>query len=131
MPKHHLHLLWNRCVEASCVFRLSKWVHGSSFLFPRYVDSAIAGPGGAKNLPGANVLRLIRIRLTTSSLAKIMPDSQDDSLLARVADSSSTNAVSFSSARTTKRSDDAVIRVYDAAGNVMEMHEHKGDFKEW
>jgi hypothetical protein len=26
--------------------------------------------------------------------------------------------------------DDAVIRVYDAAGNVIETHEHKGDFKE-
>jgi hypothetical protein len=25
----------------------------------------------------------------------------------------------------------AVIRVYDGAGNVIEMHEHKGDFKEW
>jgi hypothetical protein len=24
-----------------------------------------------------------------------------------------------------------VIRVYDAAGNVIETHEHKGDFKEW
>ena len=29
------------------------------------------------------------------------------------------------------RSHDDVIRVYDAAGNVIEMHEHKGDFKEW
>ena len=26
---------------------------------------------------------------------------------------------------------DAVIRVYDAAGNVIETHEHAGDFKEW
>ena len=25
----------------------------------------------------------------------------------------------------------AVIRVYDAAGNVIETHEHEGDFKEW
>ncbi len=25
---------------------------------------------------------------------------------------------------------DAVIRVYDEAGNVIETHEHKGDFKE-
>jgi hypothetical protein len=24
-----------------------------------------------------------------------------------------------------------VIRVYDAAGNVIETHEHKGEFKEW
>ena len=29
------------------------------------------------------------------------------------------------------RSHDAVIRVYDAAGNVIDTHEHKGDFKEW
>jgi hypothetical protein len=29
------------------------------------------------------------------------------------------------------RSADAVIRVYDAGGNVIETHEHGGDFKEW
>jgi hypothetical protein len=29
------------------------------------------------------------------------------------------------------RSHHAVIRVYDDAGNVIEMHEHKGEFKEW
>jgi hypothetical protein len=29
------------------------------------------------------------------------------------------------------RSADAVIRVYDAAGYVIETHEHAGDFKEW
>jgi hypothetical protein len=28
------------------------------------------------------------------------------------------------------RSHDAVIHVYDEAGNVIEMHEHAGDFKE-
>ena len=28
------------------------------------------------------------------------------------------------------RSADAVIRVYDEAGNVIETHEHAGDFKE-
>jgi hypothetical protein len=28
------------------------------------------------------------------------------------------------------RSHDAVIRVYDEAGNMLEMHEHAGDFKE-
>jgi hypothetical protein len=26
---------------------------------------------------------------------------------------------------------DAVIRVYDDAGNVIETHEYAGDFKEW
>jgi hypothetical protein len=29
------------------------------------------------------------------------------------------------------RSHDAVIRVYDDAGNVIDTHEHTGDFKEW
>ena len=29
------------------------------------------------------------------------------------------------------RSHHAVIRVYDDAGNVIETHEHKGDFKGW
>jgi hypothetical protein len=29
------------------------------------------------------------------------------------------------------RSHDAVIRVSNAAGNVIETHEQKGDFKEW
>jgi hypothetical protein len=28
------------------------------------------------------------------------------------------------------RSDDAVIRVYDEAGNVIETHEHGGDFRQ-
>ena len=28
-------------------------------------------------------------------------------------------------------SHDAVIRVYDEAGNVIEAHEHVGEFKEW
>jgi len=29
------------------------------------------------------------------------------------------------------RSHDAVIRVYDKGGNVIETHEHAGDFKDW
>jgi hypothetical protein len=32
--------------------------------------------------------------------------------------------------RATPSPNDTVIRVYDAAGNVIETHEHKGDFKE-
>ena len=38
------------------------------------------------------------------------------------------NAVDY--AKFFSRSHDAVIRVYDDAGNVIETHEHKGDFKE-
>jgi hypothetical protein len=39
------------------------------------------------------------------------------------------NAIGY--AMHSSRSHDAVIRVYDAAGNVIETHQHKGDFKEW
>jgi hypothetical protein len=39
------------------------------------------------------------------------------------------NAVGYAQHR--GRSRDVVIRVYDDAGNVIETHEHKGDFKEW
>jgi hypothetical protein len=38
------------------------------------------------------------------------------------------NAIAY--AMHPSRSHDAVIRVYDAAGDVIETHEHKGDFKE-
>jgi hypothetical protein len=33
--------------------------------------------------------------------------------------------------RKLQTSHDAVIRVYDQAGAVIETHEHAGDFKEW
>jgi hypothetical protein len=39
------------------------------------------------------------------------------------------NAIDY--AKFFSRSHDAVIRVYDDAGNVIEMHEHAGEFKEW
>jgi hypothetical protein len=39
------------------------------------------------------------------------------------------NAVDYAKHRS--RSHHAVIRVYDDAGNVIETHKHKGDFKEW
>jgi len=38
------------------------------------------------------------------------------------------NAIDY--AKFYSRSHDAVIRVYDEAGNVIKTHEHKGDFKE-
>jgi hypothetical protein len=38
------------------------------------------------------------------------------------------NAIGYAMHRS--RSHDAVIRVCDAAGNVIETHEHKGDFKD-
>jgi hypothetical protein len=39
------------------------------------------------------------------------------------------NAVGY--AKFFSRSHDAMIRVYDEAGNVIETHEHTGDFKNW
>jgi hypothetical protein len=39
------------------------------------------------------------------------------------------NAIGY--AQFFSRSHDAVIRVYDAVGNVIETHEHAGDFKEY
>jgi hypothetical protein len=30
-----------------------------------------------------------------------------------------------------RKDHDAVIRVYDESGNLIETHEHKGDFREW
>jgi len=35
------------------------------------------------------------------------------------------------SAKHRSRSHDALIRVYDDAGNVTQTHEHAGEFKEW
>jgi hypothetical protein len=39
------------------------------------------------------------------------------------------NAIGYAIHRS--RSHKAVIRVCDSAGNVIETHEHAGDFKEW
>ena len=39
------------------------------------------------------------------------------------------NAIGY--AKFYSRSHRAVIRVYDHAGNVIETHEHAGEFKEW
>ena len=39
------------------------------------------------------------------------------------------NAIGY--AKHYSRAHHAVIRVYDDAGNVIETHQHKGDFKEW
>ncbi len=39
------------------------------------------------------------------------------------------NAIGYAKLRV--RSHDAVIRVYDDAGNLIETHEHAGDFKDW
>jgi hypothetical protein len=70
--------------------------------FPRSVDSAIAGLKEAKNLAG-KVLRLIQDRLSDAEFGKNLANLSTNSPQARIADSSSINAVSNSSARTMKR----------------------------
>ena len=42
--------------------------------------------------------------------------------------SAASNAIGYASQYS--RAHDAVIRVYDSAGNVIETHEHTGEFKE-
>jgi hypothetical protein len=44
---------------------------------------------------------------------------------------SQTLSATIGYAKFRSRSHDAVIRVYDEAGNVIETHEHKDDLKEW
>jgi len=39
------------------------------------------------------------------------------------------NAIGYAEHRS--RSHDAVIRVYDEAGNVIDTHKHVGEFREW
>jgi hypothetical protein len=38
---------------------------------------------------------------------------------------------SIGNAKFRSRAHDPVVSVYDAAGNVIEAHEHKSDFKDW
>jgi len=68
------------------------------------VVSVDCGSGRAKEPSGANVLRLIRIRLATLSLAKILPANLYDlGLSGQVLHACGLPAVSFWSARTMKR----------------------------
>jgi hypothetical protein len=41
------------------------------------------------------------------------------------------NAVAYAKYRSWSRSHNAIILVFDESGNVIETHEHKGDFKGW
>jgi hypothetical protein len=41
------------------------------------------------------------------------------------------NAVAYAKYRSWSRSHKAIILVFDESGNVIETHEHKGDFKGW
>ena len=73
---------------------------------------------------GGKDLRLIQIRLATPSFEKIAPTCQINS----TASAESANQVPKRSQE--DRENDAVIRVYDEAGNVIQTDEHSGDFRE-
>jgi hypothetical protein len=51
-------------------------------------------------------------------------------LLMAMAFDLATTRLGFDSAKFRSRSHEAVIRVYDEPGNVIETHDHTGDFKE-
>jgi hypothetical protein len=66
---------------------------------------------------------------TKSDRAKIIAASISDVLpFGRLWYDTPENAIGY--AMHSSRSHDAMIRVYDDAGNVIETHEHKGYFKE-
>jgi hypothetical protein len=73
------------------------------------------------------VLRVIKRRARSDHLAAANALKRSTSL--PIASSSASNAVDYAKFRSPSRR--AVIRVYDEAGNVIETHEHRGDFKEW
>jgi hypothetical protein len=74
-----------------------------SFFFPAELIRWNCGSGRGEEPSGGKVLRLIQIRLATPSLRKISLGCQEISHQGQIADSSFTNAVSFSSACTTNR----------------------------
>src|SRR5262245_24576424 len=74
--------------------------------------------------------RTIRVDHSTSRISLVRGQSRSEQIRNDFCDASAQSrgidyATHFS------RSADAAIRVYDAAGNVIEAHEHKGDFVEW
>src|SRR4026208_1759017 len=71
--------------------------------FPAELRSGSAGRERDEQLSGGKVLRLIQTHLAMAIFAKISLGCQGHSRQDRIADSTSTNAISFSSARTTKR----------------------------
>jgi hypothetical protein len=62
---------------------------------------------------------------STMHVYEVRPRSKAD----RTAEHRKPNAIDYAKFRS--RSHDAVIRVYDEAGNVIDTHEHAGDFKEF
>jgi hypothetical protein len=87
------------------------------FCFPLSYVLRLRGPQEAKNLAG-DFLRLLQIRLLANLFYGKRPNL-----------SSQAPPNFHLGPRLTAHN--AVIRVYDAAANVIETHEHPGEFKEW
>jgi len=79
-------------------------------------------PPDRTNLP--DLLR--RARQSSCQNAVVQPDALP---FGRLWYTEIPHAISY--AQFYSRSHDAVIRVYDDAGNMIETHEHAGEFKEW
>jgi hypothetical protein len=91
------------CASAFCA--LSRW------RFERTLNARLRNPGRAK--------------INAASISDALPFGQ----LCYGEPNAISNAIGYAQHRS--RSHDAVIYVYDEAGNVMETHEQAGDFKEW
>ncbi len=100
------------------------------FLCPACLHFCDCGSGRGEEPGGVKGLRLIRIRLTTSSLAKTPPTCQTNSLQARIADSSSRNAVNFSSARKTNNERNRRRAMHALTFRRVEKQQVKGKGKE-
>ena len=75
------------------------------------------------------ILMALLNSMARSARGLVLPDLISDVLpFGRLWYTKPDDAVGYAKFRS--RSCDAVIRVYDDAGNVIETHEHKGDFKE-
>jgi len=83
------------------------------------------------NTHGCTLARVLQTQ--AAGMACCPPANQNRSKTKTTRQMTEPNAVSnaISYAKFYSRSHDAVIRVYDEAGNVIETHEHTGDFKEW
>ena len=65
---------------------------------------------------------------SSNELRKLFPEEKRGEMAEWVNQSAVANVIDYAKFRS--RSHDAVLRVYDDAGNVIETHEHAGDFKE-
>jgi hypothetical protein len=96
----------------------------------RYIDVSGYPPGSKVKIRGPTRSSLFhRHSIIKAATAAIISDRLAFGRLCYGEPNAIRNAVAY--AQFYCRLHDAVIRVYDHAGNVIQTHEHKGDFKEW